>query len=952
MAPAAQPLPSLPVGCHHAVDRGDLLRLLRLGIPPEEAGRLCGFVLIEQPEQPESHSPRPLTTRVPPSSEPKVTPAPPQAAPQLWRAIGPDLRQPDPAERQRPACLDRKGLEGKTGDELRAKNPAIVPPAPLASPARLGSMLRRMLTIPWPGSNVDAPKLVRLLASLRPIRRLPRKHHRSWPRRLQIYWDQTQALGPCLDDQRAVLTWLRRWRGEAGLECIVLSENGAARWYPNRRRGQGPREAQTPRPPDAGTTILALTDMGFADGEITRQARWSRLHSQAVRAGADCHALVLAPRPRWQHALAQAWRAQAWDRAPGTGDSAQALEDLFVLLSPAIRIESGLLRDVRRLVGADLGVELDAWRDSRVMWRAAALGMVLDPQQAHGLQGRFRELPRERRDDVVKLLERFHRQLSPNILEEERVAAGEDEPLVAIASQAKGLVDKNSHHDDLPKAVSSYLERLVGRLSPEAWSKHPELTALWAAAHRTRDGFATPFPDGIEPQQVLWALESVPQPTAWLLFQKGTELRLLPGAGLPVTSDLGSLLTQIQTRFPRLAARWHPAGGKARTAIVEAGRPFKLPLSAEPPEVRRVELVGDLGKAEIRLDSRPEWADRFWRDSDGLWVETTVRGFEWSTGKTESWMGRKATSLTIEPQDLPTRLLWPTWATHLSKDERGVSAELDLGDNVVTLLRWIPPGRFLMGSPKYEKGRDDDEGPQHWVALTQGFWLADAPCTQAEWRVVMGTEPSHHKGEGLAKEKRDKLPVEQVTWEDCQQFCEKLRARFPGLEAMLPSEAQWEYACRAGTASGFNDGSACTEPTGKDPALAKLGWFSENSAGGTRPVRERERNHWGLHDMHGNVWEWCQDQYGDYVPEDQEDPIRVAGRAGRVGRGGSWVNLAGICRSACRVGGQPDERNRLLGFRLASGQSGQVSQERADGKQAGRRPAAPVGERAKGPRGK
>lgn len=946
MAPAAQPIPSLPVRCNHAVDRGDLLRLLRLGIPAEEAGKLCGFVLIEQAEQPEPQYSRPSATQVPPPSEPKLTSARPQGAPPLWRAIGPDLRQPDPVERQRPACLDR--VTGKTGDQLAAKNPAIIAPAPLASPARLGSMLRRILTIQWPGTDVDAPKLVRLLANLRPIRRLPRKHHRTWTPRLQVYWDQAQALGPCLEDQRAVLTWLRRWRGDVGLECIVLPENGEAAWYPHRRCGQRPGEAQTLRSPDAGTTILALTDLGFADRDVTRQERWSRLHNHAVHAGADCHALVLSPRSRWQRALAHAWRAQAWDRAPGTGDSVQALEDLFVLLSPAIRIESGLLRDVRRLVGADLGVELDAWRDPRVMWRAAPLGMVLDAQQAHDLQHQFRELPRKRRDRVVEILERFHGHLSPNILAEERLAAGEEETLDVIASQARGLVDANSHYGDLPEAASSYLERLVWRLPPEAW-KRPELTALWAAGHRTRDGFAKPLPQGIEPQQVLWALDQVPEPSWWLLFQRGTDLQILPGEGLPVTRALGSLLAQIRTRLPRLELRWQPAGSRTRKTVLEVPAAFNFPLSS--PDVSRVEIIGDLGKAEIKLASCPDWADRFWRDSDGLWVETTVPGFKWDTGRATISIGRiKTTGFTIESEETPTRLLWPTWATRLEKDNRGIFAELELDENVVTRLRWIPPGRFLMGSPKDERGRDDDEGPHHLVTLTQGFWLADAPCTQVEWRAVMGTEPSHHKGESLAHEDRRNLPVEQVSWADCEQFCEKLRARFPGMHAMLPSEAQWEYACRAGTASAFNDGSPCIVPGGHDPALAKLGWFDKNSGGRTKPVRGLAPNQWGLYDMHGNVWEWCQDWLDRYATDDQVDPAGAASGGGRVFRGGSWGSPAWCCRSAYRGRWQPVERFDDLGFRLASGRSeqgSQASQERADGKQAGRRPAAPVGERAK-----
>jgi formylglycine-generating enzyme required for sulfatase activity len=281
---------------------------------------------------------------------------------------------------------------------------------------------------------------------------------------------------------------------------------------------------------------------------------------------------------------------------------------------------------------------------------------------------------------------------------------------------------------------------------------------------------------------------------------------------------------------------------------------------------------------------------------------------------------------------LDTRLLWPAWASTLEKDKHGLFAELVLAEGVVTRLRWIPPGQFLMGSPKDEPGRFDDEGPQHWVSLTKGYWLADAPCTQAEWEAVMGTTPSYFKGPNL--------PVEQVSWEDCQQYCEKLRARFPGLVARLPSEAEWEYACRAGTASAFNDGPACTQPEGDDPALAKLGWFDKNSKGRTRPVRNPDfpPNAWGLHDMHGNVFEWCEDVWGEYGVDEQENPVRAGAGHGRVSRGGSWDFLALYCRSAFRLWGLPSLRSHSLGFRLASGQLSQAQQageERAAGQPGG-----------------
>jgi len=272
----------------------------------------------------------------------------------------------------------------------------------------------------------------------------------------------------------------------------------------------------------------------------------------------------------------------------------------------------------------------------------------------------------------------------------------------------------------------------------------------------------------------------------------------------------------------------------------------------------------------------------------------------------------------ISPTDKEARLLWPSWAKRLEKDKHGLHAILPLAPGFETRMRWIPPGKFVMGSPEDEKGRWDDEGPQHWVELSRGFWLADAPCTQAEWAAVMGTEgkaPDH--------------PVVNVSWDECRQFCAGLQARFPGLEARLPTEAEWEYACRAGTPSAFNDGSRCTEPRGKDPALERLGWFSQNSGGGTHKVRETKdaANNWGLFDMHGNVWEWCSDFWSDkYEPGDQSDPTGPAEGLGRVCRGGSWCRLARYCRSACRVRGRPSVRLVNLGFRLASGQVSQASQ--------------------------
>jgi formylglycine-generating enzyme required for sulfatase activity len=422
-------------------------------------------------------------------------------------------------------------------------------------------------------------------------------------------------------------------------------------------------------------------------------------------------------------------------------------------------------------------------------------------------------------------------------------------------------------------------------------------------------------------------------------------------------------------RASHVDVRWQESADRSLTLDVQEGASQSFAPSFGDGDVPRISLSTDLARADIVLTPHPPWADRFWRDGSGLWAETTVRGFEWVAESLEDLHARlkglssqgvpstalgEAAALTprrtlIEPRQLRTQLLWPTWAKRLDKDDYGLFAEVELADSVVTRLRWIPPGRFLMGSPEDEKGRRREEGPQHWVTLTEGYWLADAPCTQAEWRAVMGTESSHFKGEDLPEDQRSK-PVANVTWDDCQQFCERLRARFPGLEARLPSEAEWEYACRAGTASAFNNGSPCIEPDGKDPALAKLGCFKENCGGETQAVRGfAPPNQWGLYDMHGNVQEWCSDEFRRYTTDDRSDPKGPATEHRRVIRGGSCGSSAECCRSGYRGRSRPFGRYYMVGFRLASGQSGQVSrpsEERADGKQARRRQPLPGGERA------
>jgi len=208
----------------------------------------------------------------------------------------------------------------------------------------------------------------------------------------------------------------------------------------------------------------------------------------------------------------------------------------------------------------------------------------------------------------------------------------------------------------------------------------------------------------------------------------------------------------------------------------------------------------------------------------------------------------------------------------------------DRKTGIVMLL--CPPGEFMMGSPASEKGRLKNEA-QHSVTITKAFYLSETEVTQEVWQKVMGANPSSFKGASN--------PVEQVSWNDCQKFCQSSGLR-------LATESEWEYACRAGTTGAYAGD------------LASMAWFRDNSGNSTQAVKQRKPNAWGLYDMHGNVWEWCEDGYAQSASSTQQ--ASTGNDGARVLRGGGWDDVASYCRSAGRYFGAPGFTLHV-GFRVA-----------------------------------
>jgi len=240
------------------------------------------------------------------------------------------------------------------------------------------------------------------------------------------------------------------------------------------------------------------------------------------------------------------------------------------------------------------------------------------------------------------------------------------------------------------------------------------------------------------------------------------------------------------------------------------------------------------------------------------------------------------------------------WMSQCGEDSQGRWATATIS-GVDTRFRYCPAGRFWMGSPPDEVGRTIGEGPRHEVQISQGFWLSDAPVIQRLWEAVSGKNPSHFKG--------IEQPVESVSWQSCEAWISTANRGNQSLNLRLPSEAEWEYACRACTDGATYRGAS------DEHAIRTIAWYAHNSSRRTHSVRQKLANAWGLYDMLGNVWEWCADNQRFYGSASVVDPIGGGGLH-RVARGGSWRTDSGDIRAARRLVEVPHQAHNGLGLRL------------------------------------
>ena len=778
--------------------------------------------------------------------------------------------------------------------DCQPRRSGSAPHSPLVGRTRLWPALQRALASPRRGP-LDVPALVGELSRARSPQRLPRRLLRRWGGEMDVVVDLAHRLVPYDADYRELLGEVRRRHGAGGLRLWLVDDSpfvARAVAAPGRA---SPAAAAGPIPlPPPATRVLILGDLGLLAGDPVRAAAWQEFTRRLAEHGALPVAWLpmspaLVPAEALRHSelhcldgahglralrARHAGTAAAAPVSPATVPAATPVADspigaaarhpllpaLLTRLACCVRVEPGLLRALRRLdadTAAEPGLEAIVWSYAPVV-AAGSRFCELAPAGVADYRDRFSGLAAAAQQEILR------RTLDAHAW---RGRATESAELLIWQAHAR------------PEAAS---DEFVARLG-EARDWFARFGAAAAEAVGDAAGYAGDLFHRHGGDRAWLAANSSLLATIWALagvddipvgLQPADVAAARQRAGADAVAVAGTWwLRQQDDRFVLLPDRGEAAAGRWPALTLEGG-------------------------VFCGLRSAAGWRQRWIEPRAAPLTLPIAHAAQLSAIAIDS--GRRHYRL--------ARLQRPQWAKELARDGHGLYLDVDL-NGVVQRFRWIEPGEFLMGSPDDEPGRQRNEGPCHRVCLTAGFWLADTACTQALWAAVMGGKnPSRFQDDA-------RNPVENVLWGDVRAFLQRVAALVAGVVVELPTEAEWEYACRAGSDTPFSFGATITtEQANYDGNHLYAGGEKGESRWKTIPVKSFAPNRWGLYEMHGNVWEWCVDGERPYDGSDQENPRGPKG-AWRVVRGGSWNGGARWLRSAFRSVRRRDLRDGILGDR-------------------------------------
>ena len=964
--------------------RGDLLRWMRRCATLEEkcvTAPLLGFE-YKAPTEDKERGREPITdgtTAPPPKPPPYPMSADQKRPPEFFYALKQREIYASPSASQDNLPLGLQGVEPLQDADLQPVAEADpLPWQPILPLPRQKQFLRETLVSAF-GQRLDIPRLIKRMARLQLFSRLPRKPHLLPAGRVYVLLDCSNRLLPFWQDGAALCAQIARRNGRSGLDIRVLDGNPHGPywdWFDPRQRLQPWQRLQTP------SVVLIIGDLGqLAAADSGIRQHWLHFVDGLRRQGIQPVALTpLSPAQQaqecWQTVHQVLWNKHS--RLKPVRPDADidghriAVKRVLGLLSVAAHVEPELLRAILGLlpVGqADSGVEAAVYLHDDVHWGYTAISVR--PEKRADYQFLFKQEPAALQRQVLALLKRHHGSQFPGVWAEDVLNAAPwvnftlDE-LTADLQQAETFMQRFTRSfagTQTQAGMAQYARRHLQRLGEETRTQYRNAytSALYGLAHREQLRAGAEVPAEYDPSVVQSSVRVRTGSKKWLLAQYGETLYLIDHVESGAELATGVILAEFDTPYDTLLLmRTCPNDPNADR--------FHMSLSLNDKSQEKIiicklqgqMLVLDTGLERLTITActKPSWARQIIRDANGLQAILVFAGktipFDWVprlisgnvTVTAEPWQvisGKVLLDTLFNDskallEKFDERLVRQLAYRALSQEPSHFAVNFDqfglyldlaiLG--AIQRFRWIEPGSFWMGSPGDEPEREwlglaEGKGSEtlHFVTLTQGFWLADTTVTQAFWLAVMGNNPSKF-------EENPENPVERVSWDDAQQFMSRLNALFPDLQASLPSEAQWEYACRAGTSTPFAFGANITP--------AQVNYHGDHPYPGGEPglyrrqtvsVKSLPPNPWGLYEMHGNVLEWCADVWRHTIstmpainPRDAENN---QGNALRVLRGGSWGYYAARARSADRAGMNPAVRTEFIGFRLALSHHAQPS---------------------------
>jgi formylglycine-generating enzyme required for sulfatase activity len=809
---------------------------------------------------------------------------------------------------------------------------------------KLEPRLRSALQLHESAGDLDVPRTIEQLARGITDRPFPRQGRRGWRPPIQLILDWSRRLTPYRSDRDYVRARLRHLLGNTNIEAFygpAPVPNGLNRCWDAVCRGG------VYRWPAAGTHVIVVGDLGCLDRDDSDRLliAWHRFGRELVNRGAVPIALVPCDPTRIPRKLTRLYRVIGWS---GNGRGASSVKDraavanrLMSLLSYCVWFEWGMLRAMRQAFpwAADPGLEADIWQHPFAVRKSLEAGFLATGPDVDGMIEKLEAEPDAVRKKVLSIWRSWRIRLGCEVYFEE---------LARLRPETRALLGSGDWADT-KRGWQYFLDSVPISQNPSTSVSHPEFVRYLrkmvarASSRVAMDAEIGPLYMKLR-EHFGHTDRGHATPNQIAVFLIGDQLMLrggMGGAAEPVPGPGWSRVVTLRTRtgFVELLA------AERETTTVEdfGGKPRHSKSLANE-------------KGELEWSGHTDTGENHRHGSEGPQATklSLASRFEIVAGVSRMVAIPQAETLVIRTDSDEYRLqkyarpqggLAKGRDRQLGRDKFGVWLVSDLA-GVKTRWRWIPPGGFLMGSPESEPGRYDDEGPRHWVKITRGFWMLSTPCTQALWEAVMGSKANRSRFKDPSR------PVENVSWNDAMEFLGKLNRDVPGCGFGLPTEAQWEYACRAGSAEALyrvpgETGQIEILGDRNAPALDAIAWYGGNSGvdydlteahnssdwpekqhqhqrAGTRKVAGKLPNAWGLYDMLGNVWEWCADGQRDYTKGPENDP---SGRTGdnigsRCVRGGSWDYRARHVRCACRGQIASEYRYEDLGFRLVRVQDG------------------------------